>query len=97
MKTIEAGKLYYQDWTMELSLQLSFDKITTIKKYEPFMVLSCENINLTNEKKFYQKIDILTSKGLKAWFYISLDKENDNIHKITTDTPIALNSTPKSL
>jgi hypothetical protein len=94
MKTIEVGKLYYQDWTTELSLQHSFDKITTIKKYEPFMILACDYITPSGK---YQKIDILTSKGLKIWFYISSDKENNNIHKITTDTPIALHSTPKSL
>jgi hypothetical protein len=85
---IEIGKLYYQDWAEELTL-CDHGIYTQIKKYEAFMILTCDY--LTPDSR-YQKIDILTSQGVKIWFYIDVSKKSDIIHRFNTETPDTLNS-----
>ena len=85
---IEIGKLYYQDWTEELTL-CDHDIYTQIKKYEPFMILTCDYLTPCGK---YQKIDILTSQGVKIWFYVDVSKKSDIIHRFNTETPDTLNS-----
>jgi len=85
---IEIGKLYYQDWAEELTL-CDHGIYTQIKKYEPFMILTCDYLTLSSK---YQKIDILTSQGVKIWFYVDVSKKSDIIHRFNTETPDTLNS-----
>lgn len=85
---IEIGKLYYQDWAEELTL-CDHDIYTQIKKYEPFMILTCDYLTPCGK---YQKIDILTSQGVKIWFYIDVSKKSDIIHRFNTETSDTLNS-----
>lgn len=85
---IEIGKLYYQDWAEELTL-CYHGIYTQIKKYEPFMILTCDYLTPCSK---YQKIDILTSQGVKIWFYVDVSKKYDIIHRFNTETPDTLNS-----
>jgi hypothetical protein len=85
---MEVGKLYYQDWIAEITL---FDNgnYAKIKKHEPFMILAC---NYLTPDSRYKKIDILTSQGVKIWFYVDVSKKSDVIHRFNTETPDTLNN-----
>lgn len=90
---IEIGKLYYQFWSNEITLQNDGNCI--IKKYEPFMILDYQDVNLDHlshipKNKEYQKIHILTSQGLKTWFFIDKSRFHELIHEFTIESPNAL-------
>lgn len=85
---IEIGKLYYQDWAVEITLY-DHEIYTQIKKYEPFMILACDYLTPCGK---YQKIDILTSQGLKFWFYVDISKKFNIIHRFNAEAPNTLHS-----
>ena len=91
MNKIEVAKLYYQDWATEFTI-FNINQSIAIKKHEPFMVLGYEDVELVSMMKVYQKIHILTSQGLKCWFFIDLEKHGHLMHKLNTEAPDTIHS-----